>query len=156
MIGDAGLDQAPEQVARHVAGDVSGKGSGRFPRAVALAEISEAERERRGHAQPLRDAQREHGEVGRMRHSVVGMASTMRLMSIPFRRSISRLKKATARPEHHAERAGVDGEPHGAGVTRTLGQEGIRACAANRSTTVKKAVSAMTKKRSAAPAEWCT
>ena len=67
MIGDAGGDQPPDQIARHIAGDVGGKGGSRIPRAVMLAEIGKGEGEGRRHAEALQDAQdRKGGEARRV------------------------------------------------------------------------------------------
>ena len=65
MVGDRRRHQAAEQVARDVAGDVGGERAGGIPGAAAFAEIGQRQREGRGHAKPLRDAQGgEGGEVG--------------------------------------------------------------------------------------------
>jgi hypothetical protein len=57
MIGDAGRDQPPDEIARHIAGDVGGKGAGRIRGGVVLAKIGKREGEGRRHAQSLRYAQ---------------------------------------------------------------------------------------------------
>ena len=67
-VGDGRRHQPPDQVAGDVAGDIGGERAAGVHRAALLAEIGQRQRERRGHAQPLRDAQdRERREIGRAR-----------------------------------------------------------------------------------------
>ena len=98
---------------------------------------------------PARCAARERPRSGRHASSAVGMASSARLTRMPRRRSIRREKKRDGQTGHrHAHRAGIDGKAHGGGadlIGRT--SEGRMAWVANRSTTVRNAVSAITSSR---------
>ena len=67
-VDDRGRHQPADQVAGDVAGDIGRERAAGVHRAALLAEIGQRQRERRRHAQALRDAQdREDGEVGRAR-----------------------------------------------------------------------------------------
>ena len=114
MIGHARRDQAPDEVARHVAGDVGGEGAGRIGGAVMLAKISEREREGRRHAQSLRYAQqRERGEVRRMREQRGrdGEHDEADQDAFPAIDLATEIADGQAR-KGHAQRAGIDGKAH--------------------------------------------
>jgi hypothetical protein len=64
-IDGGGRHQPPDQVARDIAGDIGRERAARVHRTALFAEIGQRQRERRGHAEALRDAQdRERGEIG--------------------------------------------------------------------------------------------
>ena len=81
--------------------------------------------------------------------SVVGMASTARLIQMPLRRSMLRPNSATTMPAIAMPNVlALTAKPIVARLTPNLStSDGRIACAANRSTSVRKAISAMMPKR---------
>src|ERR1051326_7591233 len=93
---------------------------------------------------------------GALARSAVGIARTARLTRMPNPPSIQWLEKATAKPGTATPLVLVlPGKPMAAGVTaEALASDGRMACVANRSTTVRKAVSPITRLRRSTPRAW--
>ena len=115
MIGEPRRQEAPEQVAGDVAGDIGRKRPGGVGHAAMLAEVCEGQRESRGHAQPLPDPQRRKGgEVRRdreerRRQRQHGEGDEDAAPSVDGAAEVGHSEPR----DRHAHRCGVDGETHG-------------------------------------------
>ena len=64
MLGHPGGDEAADQVARHIAGDVGGERAGGLFGTIVLAQMRQRQAECGSHEEPLHDAQcRKYREV---------------------------------------------------------------------------------------------
>ena len=107
-------NQAADQVARDVAGDIGRKRATGIHRTALLAEIGQRQRERRCHAQALRDAKnREYSEVGRNRQQGRGNSEQGETQENAEPPIDVLTEKPDDKPGHrHSHGAGVDREAH--------------------------------------------